>query len=131
MSYIVLDTDVMSLSFKQQLPAALFARLVGRPTCITFVTFGELTQWSIMGRWGSRRQAALTQRLSHLPILPGDREVAAIWGRISAGGKMRGRPRPQNDTWIAACCLAYGLPLATLNMKDFADFAEHEGLTII
>jgi hypothetical protein len=23
------------------------------------------------------------------------------------------------------------LPLATLNIKDFADFAEHEGLTLI
>ena len=43
----------------------------------------------------------------------------------------RGRPRPQNDTWIAACCLVYDLPLATLNVKDFADFADHEGLRII
>lgn len=35
-----------------------------------------------------------------------------------------------NDTWIAACCLVYDLPLATLNVKDFADFAEHHGLVI-
>jgi len=39
----------------------------------------------------------------------------------------RGRPRPQNDSWIAACCLAFDLPLATLNVKDFADYAEYEG----
>jgi predicted nucleic acid-binding protein len=32
---------------------------------------------------------------------------------------------------IAATCLVYGLPLATLNTKDFADFAEHDGLTLI
>jgi len=31
---------------------------------------------------------------------------------------------PQNDTWIAACCLVDNLPLATLNIKDFADFTE-------
>ena len=37
----------------------------------------------------------------------------------------------QNDTWIAACCLSDDLPLATLNITDFADFAEHEGLTLI
>lgn len=24
-------------------------------------------------------------------------------------------PRPVNDTWVAACCIAYDLPLATLN----------------
>ena len=39
--------------------------------------------------------------------------------------------RPQNDTWIAACRLAYDLPLATLNVKDFTDFAEHEGLALL
>jgi predicted nucleic acid-binding protein len=42
----------------------------------------------------------------------------------------RGRPRPQNDTWIAASCLTYGFPLA-LNLKDFADFAQHEGLVLL
>lgn len=131
MSYIVLDTDVTSRSFKQRLPAALFARLAGRPTCITFITFGELTQWGIMRRWGRSRRAALAQRLANLPVLPGDHDVAEIWGRISAGAKMRGRPRPQNDTWIAACCLYYRLPLATLNVKDFADYAEYDGLTLV
>jgi predicted nucleic acid-binding protein len=73
MSYIVLDTDVTSRSFKQQLPPSLFARLAGRPTCITFVTFGELTQWGIIRHWGKPRRAALAQRLAHMPILPGDR----------------------------------------------------------
>ncbi len=36
-----------------------------------------------------------------------------------------------NDSWIAACCLTRNLPLATLNLKDFRDFADHEGLTVI
>jgi hypothetical protein len=27
--------------------------------------------------------------------------------------------------------MAYDLPLATLNVKEFKDFAEHEGLTLI
>lgn len=31
----------------------------------------------------------------------------------------------------AAWCLARGLPLASLNSKDYADFAEHEGLILI
>jgi predicted nucleic acid-binding protein len=45
------------------------------------------------------------------------------------------RPRPatrrSNDSWIAACCIARELPLATLNIKDYADFAEHEGLELV
>ncbi len=131
MDYIVLDTDVTSQSFKQRLPPALLARLAGRPTCITFVTHGELTQWGVMWKWGPGRRAALAQRLAGLPILPGDKAVAEMWGRLSGAAKLRGRARPQNDTWIAACCLVYGLPLATRNVKDFRDFAEHNGLTLV
>jgi predicted nucleic acid-binding protein len=32
-----------------------------------------------------------------------------------------GGPRPISDAWIAACCLVRELPLATLNIKDYAD----------
>lgn len=64
-------------------------------------------------------------------VLPYSEDVARTWGQISADAIQRGRPRPANDTWIAACALAYGLPLATLNTKDFKDFAEHGGLNLI
>jgi toxin FitB len=36
-----------------------------------------------------------------------------------------------NDMWIAAVCLTHDLPLATLNVKDFSDFAEYHGLRLI
>ena len=65
------------------------------------------------------------------PHTPYTDDIARSWGEISAHATRRGRPRPLNDTWIAACCLAYDLPLATLNIKDFRDFAEHEGLVIL
>jgi predicted nucleic acid-binding protein len=35
------------------------------------------------------------------------------------------------DTWIAACCIESGLPLVTLNRRDFADFAAYDGLVIL
>jgi hypothetical protein len=57
--------------------------------------------------------------------------VAVRWGEIQAQGQLRGRPRPVNDWWIAACCLVDRLPLATFNTKDFADFAEHDGLALL
>jgi len=52
-------------------------------------------------------------------------------GQLSVEAERRGRARPINDTWIAACCLVADLPLATLNLKDFEDFAEHDGLRLI
>jgi len=131
MRRVVLDTDVASLSIKQQLPPMLLRELIGVQVGITFVTLDELTRWATMRQWGLGRRSELASWLGTRPTLPYSDDVARMWGEISAHSARRGRPRPQNDTWIAACCLVYDLPLATLNVKDFTDFVEHEGLTLI
>lgn len=69
--------------------------------------------------------------LSRLLVLPYDQRVAARWGQLQARAQLRGRPRPVNDSWIAACCLVRELPLATFNGADFAEFAEHERLELL
>ncbi|MBB4934612.1 hypothetical protein F4561_005432 [Lipingzhangella halophila] len=84
-----------------------------------------------MRQWGRRNRGALNAWLGGVVVLPHDEDVAITWGQISAGATRRGRPRPVNDTWVAACALTHDLPLATLNAKDFTDFATHEGLTLI
>jgi hypothetical protein len=43
-------------------------------------------------------------------LLPFDQSVAITWGQLQARAQRRGRPRPVNDTWIAACCLVDQLP---------------------
>lgn len=131
MNRVVLDTDVASLSFKGRLPAKLVCRLGHAQFGITFVTLAELTQWATLREWGTRNRDRLTAWLSTVALLPYNDEVARRWGEISAHAIRRGRTRPVNDTWIAATCLVYGLPLATLNVKDFEDFVEYEGLTLI
>lgn len=128
---IVLDTDVASLMFKDRLPVGLFAKLVGHQLLLTYVSVGELTRWPITRDWGDARRSALDAWLSSKPTIPGTVGVARTWGEIVAYADRRGRPRPLNDSWIAACCLAYDLPLATLNVADSADFVDHEGLSII
>ena len=57
--------------------------------------------------------------------LPGARPVTAP-NRIVCG-----RSRPVNDMWIAACCLAHEVPLATLNLKDYQAFTGHHGLRLL
>ncbi len=131
MSYVVLDTDVASGILKERLPAALERRLAGRRLAVSFVTVGELTQWRYLRGWGEQRAAGLNRFFARVVILPYDQRVAVRWGEIQAYAQLRGRPRPTNDAWIAACCLAHDVPLATLNVKDFADFAEHEGLELV
>lgn len=128
---IIVDTDVASLIIKRALPPKLLGQLLGARIGITFVTLGELHRWTHLRALGARRRTALDAWLTNRPTLPYTNEVARTWGAITAAAVQRGRPRPANDSWIAACCLTYGLPLATLNTKDFADYAEHEGLRLV
>ena len=80
--------------------------------------------------WGPRTREQLEQWLGRVVILHSDDATSRSWGRI------RRRPggedaRPANDSWIAACCLAHQFALATFNVKDFEDFAAHDGLQLI
>jgi predicted nucleic acid-binding protein len=128
---IILDTDVASLSIKNALSPMFLRELLGAQVGITFVTLGELHRWAVLRNWRSSKVEGLEAWLGTRPTLPYTDAIARKWGEISAHATRRGRPRPQNDSWIAACCLVYDLPLATLNTKDFADFAQHDGLRII
>jgi predicted nucleic acid-binding protein len=130
-SPVVLDTDVASAVLKERVPQELARRLAGRPLAITFVTVGELTQWTFVRHWGPERRTGLDRFFAGVVVLPYSVRVATIWGEIQAHAQLRGRPRPVNDSWIAACCLARELPLATLNTKDYVDYAEHEGLVLV
>jgi predicted nucleic acid-binding protein len=131
MRYVVLDTDVASLIFRDRLPPTMGARLAGKTWCVSFVTVAEMTQWARLRDWAPHNEAALHRWLSAQIFLDCGWETARTWGTLSAEGKRRGRTHPINDAWIAANCLTEGLPLATLNIKDFADFADHNGLELI
>jgi len=57
--------------------------------------------------------------MARRPVIPYDTQIARVWGELAGAAQLRGRPRPQNDTWISACCLRYQVPLVTLNTADF------------
>lgn len=105
--------------------------LVGVTVEITFVTVAELLAWPEMRDWGPRRRRELDNWIDAMSVLPPGRLVAESWARLAARSRRRGRPRPVNDTWIAACCVAYEVPLATLNRADFEDYARHDGLRFL
>jgi toxin FitB len=130
MARIVLDTDVISYHCAGRLPAELARLIAANEDCITFATAGEL--WNELDRrWSGTRRAGLDLWLTQATMVPAGLAVARSWGRITARARGRGRPRPLNDTWIAACCIERALPLRTLNRRDFADFAEHHGLVLL
>lgn len=131
MADIVIDTDVASVLQKGRAPAWVTRCVAGQRVWLSFVTVGELWKWAEVRSWGVASRDQLSSWIAQRPVLPYDDEVARTWGRLAAGAQRRGRPRPQNDTWIAACCIRHGVPLITLNAKDFEDFAEHDGLILL
>jgi predicted nucleic acid-binding protein len=131
LSVVVLDTDAASLLHRGRLEPAYARHLVGNTVALTFVTVGELYKGMATRSWGERRRADLAAWIDRFLVLPYSAEVARRWGALAAAAQQRGRPRPVNDTWIAACCLVDDVPFLTLNRRDFDDFAHHEGLRLL
>lgn len=131
MGDVVIDTDVASVVQTGRAPGWVNRHLAGQRVWLTFVTVAELWKWAEARSWGPGTRSELESWLSHRPVIPYDDDVSKTWARLAARAQQRGRPRPQNDTWIAACCVRHDLPLVTLNTKDFEDFARHDGLILL
>jgi hypothetical protein len=74
------------------------------------------------GRWRSRVEKWLAHDLAERfegRILPVDLAVADAWGRIMARATRAGRPAGSVGGFFAATAEAYGLTLATWNVRDF------------
>ena len=124
MALVVIDTDIASQLFRGELSESLLDRLAGHELAVTFVTVGEAVYGARHKRWGARRTAILEQFYRHgFWLVPARgqqmRAVARTWGGLRADAEQRGFTVPVNDAWIAACCLTFRHPLATLNRKHF------------
>lgn len=54
-------------------------------------------------------------------ILPIDRDVAFMWGELTARARIKGITIPGSDGLIAATALCYGLHIMTRNVKHFKE----------
>jgi toxin FitB len=91
-SFVVLDTDVASASLRGRLTDPLRTRLTGETWCISFVTVGELTKWTVLRSWGPRKLASLADWRQHVVTLPYSERVAVRWGELQADAQRRGAP---------------------------------------
>jgi tRNA(fMet)-specific endonuclease VapC len=114
MSRYCVDTVAYS-HFKRGEPrtAALLdsAEWIGIPV----IVLGELFAAFERGKLRSRNIAELEKFLSVtvVEVLPVDRRTAEIFGAMVAELKLRGRPIPTNDIWIAAAAVKSGSTLIT------------------
>src|SRR5215470_4017601 len=112
---VVIDTDTASLLQRREAPPWVLRHLADARIWLTFITVGELANWAAMREWNQDRRGRLDAWIARRAVIPYDVLIAGLWGELTGRAQLRGRPRAQNHTWIAACCLRYQLPLVALH----------------
>lgn len=126
---VVVDTDVVSLTFKRDTRAKLYRpHLDGRQLTVSFMTIAELQRWALNRRWGERRRADLDRYLRGFTVHHSDEDLCRWWAAVMVDAQRKGRRIEVADGWIAATALLYGVPLVTHNPRDYVGV---DGLRII
>jgi toxin FitB len=100
-------------------------QIIGKQPCITFVTLGERTQWATLRQWGRRNRDALNHWLDGVFVLPYTDDGPHV------GPDLRIRHPPRTSQAGQRLLDRRLRPHLRPAAKDFEDFAEHEGLTLI
>ncbi len=154
MALVVVDTNLISLLVKlkngrlkkDEARARRYeAYLHGKDMVRAFPTEAELHVWLQRLPEDSRKAEyaqGIQEILDQTGLIDGTDLVARHWAKIITAGESAalihvrdgGNPNREaqlNDTWIAACALAHGLPLVTDNGKDFSWMQEALGLKMV
>jgi predicted nucleic acid-binding protein len=91
-SFVVLDTDVASHILRGRDFGPLRTRLTGQTWCISYVTLGELTKWTILRSWGPRKLETLAAWRHGVVTLPYSERVAITWSELQARSERRAAP---------------------------------------
>lgn len=123
----LIDTDVLSEArkpdglalVKQQIAAANPDDLF-----LSVISIGEIAHGIAKLPAGNKRREleewfGLTERHFADRILPINRDIAQLWGEITAKAASAGRTLHAADGLIAATAIHHGLRLMTRNVKDF------------
>ena len=122
MPAVVVDTDVVSFTFKRDSRALLYGpHIAHKILLISFMTVAELLVWPIQRKWGAKRKSDLAKHLKRFAVHFADRKLCERWAEVRAYTEAIGRPIQVADAWIAATALVHHLPLVTHNASHFAN----------
>lgn len=106
----LLDTNIVIAIFAQD-ASVVFQLATATEVLIPSIVIGEL----FYGAYNSKRIADNVQRINDFieanTIIHCDAETAKCYGQIKNSLKIKGRPIPENDIWIAAIAQQHELTL--------------------
>ena len=109
---IPLDTNIVIALFAGEKPVR--ERLAECPEVfLSSTVLGELYYGALKSSQAGANFARIGELAAAVTILPCDAATARLYGEIKASLRLKGRPIPENDIWIAAVAQQYGLSLAT------------------
>ena len=121
---VLLDTNVVIALFASE--KAVIERVAQSQILVSSTVLGELY-------YGARKSGRPAVNLSRLDefaasvsIISCDAETARYYGQTKEGLRLKGRPIPENDIWVAAVALQHSMPLATRDEH----FRDVDGLRI-
>lgn len=123
----LIDTDVLSEMQKPQGQASVRRRLAEADPSDLFlsvISIGEISHGIFRLPSGARRREleawlAITERHFADRVLPINRDIAQLWGELTAKAAGAGRTLHAADGLIAATALHHGLRILTRNVRDF------------
>lgn len=121
---ILVDANVLSEATRTEPDLAVIGwlRRHERSLAVDPVILGEIRFGILLLPRGARRrrlEAWFDEGVGRLRCLPWEAATGLRWAQLLADLRCSGRAMPIKDSWIAATALAHGLPLATLNDRDF------------
>lgn len=121
----LIDTNVIIRFFKGETELfSLFDEM--EKLYISSVSVGELMYGAALSQKADFNRENYFCFCEQMKVLYPDLEVAKSYGKIKASLKMKGRPIPENDIWIAATALAADLTLVTAD----SDFSFVDGISV-
>jgi predicted nucleic acid-binding protein len=129
MSFVMVDTNVVSFLLKNDTRAALYEpHLLNKTPVISFMTLAELDRWALERNWGKNRIQQMEEHLRNFVVYPFERALCRKWAEVSAEAKTKGLSIECADAWIAATALLHNIPLITHNRRHFENI---DGLSLI
>lgn len=80
---------------------------------VSSITLGELYYGARKSSWSAKNMARIDAFAAQSKILLCDMTTAQNYGQIKNALRVKSRPIPENDLWIAAIAMQHGLTLVT------------------
>ncbi len=123
---VLLDTNIIIALWAKD--ASVTQQLASVPEVfVPVIALGELYYGARKSAWSAKNVARIDDLAARSSILLCNVVTAQHYGIVKDALRARGKPIPENDVWIAAIAVQYGLALATRDDH----FARVEGLTVL